>query len=107
MDLDAMRVELRKKSSDFARWIEGGHSPSMGPARVPCPKCGGEVLCAYAEMGFIDFYDTYAHVCLNPACPYGETRDFYFPTCYGPDGPRLECPFCPDDPTPPATGAWS
>jgi hypothetical protein len=85
---------LKQKSGDFSRWLSGGSDASVGIIRSPCPKCGGRVVCAYAEMGAVDYYDTYAHVCLNPECDYGETRDFFFHSNWGPDGPRPACPFC-------------
>jgi hypothetical protein len=85
---------LQAKSTDFRRWIAGGRTVSPSIVAAPCPKCGGRVVCAYAEMGAVDFYDTYAHACLNPDCDYGETQTFFFHSNWGPDGPRPECPFC-------------
>lgn len=69
---------LEKKSIHFRMWISGGHDVSSGLIDSPCPKCGGRVVCAYAEMGALDFYDTYAHGCLNPDSDYGETETFSF-----------------------------
>lgn len=89
---------LKSKSGDFWRWISGGGAVSPAVVSVPCPKCGGRVACAYAEMGAVDFYDTYAHVCLNPACDYGETQTFFFHSNWGPDGPRPDCPYCATSP---------
>lgn len=82
------------KSPDFARWIAAGNDVTVAPASHPCPRCGAGVVCAYAEMGAVDYYDTFAHACLNARCGYGETSEFVFLANYGPDGPRPTCPFC-------------
>lgn len=36
----------------------------------PCPKCGSRVLCLYDDPGATDFYDNFAHICLNPECDH-------------------------------------
>lgn len=46
---------LKTKSGEFSRWIAGGRSVSPSIVAAPCPKCGGRVVCAYAEMGAVDF----------------------------------------------------
>ena len=43
----------------------------------PCPKCGGPVVCAYRDMGLVDFYDNFAHVCLNPDCDFMLHEEIY------------------------------
>ncbi len=86
---------LEKNSPDFRAWISGKNEVNPSILDIPCPKCGNcGVVHAYAEMGAVDFYDTYAHVCLNPSCDYGETETFFFHSNWGPDGPRPDCPFC-------------
>lgn len=82
---------LRAKSGDFKRWIDGGHDVTPTHVRTPCSKCGGQVVCAYADMGATDIYDTFAHVCINPKCDYGETETFFSSSD---DGPARDCPFC-------------
>ena len=85
---------LKQKSADFRQWILGGRNLFPTVIETSCPKCGGRVVCAYADMGVVDYYDTYAHVCLNPECGYGEMRESFFHSNFGPDGPRPACPLC-------------
>lgn len=35
-----------------------------------CPKCGSQVVCIYDDLGVTDYYDNYAHICLNPDCDF-------------------------------------
>jgi len=73
--MKALSIEetLKKEGSDFRSW----------PYRINdtkvignnCPKCGSNVLCAYAETGTTDFCDTYHHICMNPTCDYIEKID--------------------------------
>ncbi len=35
-----------------------------------CPKCGSPVVCVYNDLGAVDYYDNYAHICLNPRCDF-------------------------------------
>jgi len=61
----------------------------------PCPKCGGTILCAYADIAPVDFLDCFAHICLNPNCDYVE--ESINPECSlggRPGKDPVTCPFC-------------
>jgi len=53
-------------------------APGMSPGRYrdakiieeKCPKCGNRIVCVYDDLGAVDFYDNYAHICLNPDCAF-------------------------------------
>jgi hypothetical protein len=66
---------VRLKSSGLGRWLESpGRVADTAIIERPCPKCGGRVVCAYADIGSPDFYDTFAHVCLTAECAYCEEK---------------------------------
>jgi len=52
--------------------------PSMSPGcyrdaeilEQKCSKCGGRVVCVYDDLGATDYYDNYAHICLNSECDF-------------------------------------
>jgi hypothetical protein len=71
---DELTVEeaLRLKSFHFSRWLSRENTADTQIIERGCPKCGGRVVCAYADMGSPDFYDTFAHVCLTAGCDYCE-----------------------------------
>lgn len=35
-----------------------------------CPKCGSQIVCVYDDLGAVEYYDNYAHICLNPGCDF-------------------------------------
>lgn len=35
-----------------------------------CPKCGSQIVCVYDDLGATDYYDNYAHICLNSDCGF-------------------------------------
>lgn len=92
---DQERIDALKKSWDFKRWIDSGHDVGVTLLDHPCPKCGGKVVCGYADMGATDIYDTFAHACVNPNCTYVETKELFSSSD---DGPRPECPLCANTP---------
>ncbi len=57
-----------KKSALFGNWC--GRYQDSKVLEQKCPKCGAKILCVYADMGSTDYYDTFAHICLNPSCDY-------------------------------------
>ncbi|OGY27246.1 MAG: hypothetical protein A2Z42_00705 [Candidatus Woykebacteria bacterium RBG_19FT_COMBO_43_10] len=66
---------LKRKSPDFRSWMAWGRkADSIKVLEGPCPKCGSTAICAYADMGSPDFYDTFAHVCLNPDCEFSQEK---------------------------------
>lgn len=83
---------LLKQGSDFGDWPRGADHTIL---RNSCPKCGSDVLCAYADMNRVDFLDTYHHICMNTACDFMEKKCEYAVGM----GAREEsgpspCPFC-------------
>lgn len=63
---------LQKKGSDFKDWP---HHINMRIINGSCPKCGADVLCAYADMGVNEYCDTYHHICMNSSCDYLQKKD--------------------------------
>ena len=60
-----------------------------------CPKCGGQVGCVYDDLGATDYYDNYAHVCLNPDCDFVLHHESFGCNMGGRAGPESEtCWFC-------------
>jgi len=55
-----------------------GRAPGMSPGRYrdvkileeKCPRCGSKIVCVYDDLGTVEYYDNYAHVCLNPDCDF-------------------------------------
>jgi len=76
---ELMTKALTQKSSDFRSWMSYGRLPeSLTIIDAPCPRCGAQVICAYADMGGgVDYYDTFAHVCLNLQCDYVKSETFF------------------------------
>ncbi len=88
---DESFIALQAKSEDFRRWIEAGHGAAISIINHRCPKCNGQLVCGYADMGATDIYDTFAHVCLTWNCDYGETKTLYSSSD---DSPQPDCPLC-------------
>ncbi len=60
----------------------------------PCKKCGSkEVYCVYADLGGVDYYDNFWHVCLG--CNNIIEHVEYYESSYC-AGPTPKCPFCKD-----------
>jgi hypothetical protein len=61
-----------------------------------CPKCGSQIACVYDDLGATDYYDNYAHICLNPDCDFVLHHESF--SCNmggGRAGPESEtCWFC-------------
>lgn len=61
-----------------------------------CPKCDRKTLvCCHVDVGAVDHYDNYCHVCLDPKCDYGEHAEDH--TQLGMEfgeGRVFGCPFC-------------
>jgi hypothetical protein len=83
-----------------------GRAPGMSVNRYrdvkiieePCPKCGSQVVCAYDDLGATDYYDNYAHVCLNPDCDFLLHRESFSCNLGGRSGGATErCVFCRRD----------
>ena len=47
-----------------------GHYRDAKILEEKCPKCGSEVVCVYDDLGMVDYYDNFAHICLNADCDY-------------------------------------
>lgn len=58
----------------------------------PCEKCGSkEVYCVHADLGGVDYYDNFWHVCLK--CNSILEHVEYYESSYC-AGPTPKCPFC-------------
>ena len=57
-----------------------------------CKKCGkSEVYCGHADLGHVDYYDNFWHICLN--CLDAKHIETY--TGIGQEtADDLNCPFC-------------
>lgn len=88
---DQETIDALRKSGDFKRWIDGGGNVATELLNHPCPKCGGKLVCGYADMGATDIYDTFAHACVNPGCSYVETKTLFSSMD---DHPKPDCPLC-------------
>lgn len=58
----------------------------------PCPECGSkEVYCGHKDLGGVDYYDNFWHLCLN--CLYALHTERY--TGIGQESENdTVCPFC-------------
>ena len=83
---------LRKPGSDFTTWPCTPHTEKIEEC---CPKCGAPMLCAYADMGPVEYADVYNHICTNIHCDYVETKTLFGMTMGERDlrGPEI-CPLC-------------
>ncbi len=69
---------------------------SILPAHT-CQNCDGQdpIICVYADLGATDFYDNYAHLCLNPDCAFVLHHESYTGSVGGrPDDEEGKCWFC-------------
>ena len=86
---------LKKKRSDFAHFQNAVNCKNL---KNECPECGSDVLCAYADQGVTDFFDSYRHLCRRPGCRYIEKHDEFWVAMGEREylGP-IPCPFCGRD----------
>jgi len=35
-----------------------------------CPVCHSDLVCVYDDLGVTDYFDNFAHICLNPKCGF-------------------------------------
>ena len=84
------REEALKKTRDFR---DGGGDVKILEAK--CLKCGSDVVCAYRDTGSVDYYDSFAHVCLNSNCDYLEQEEQFECNVGGrPIADPVICSFC-------------
>lgn len=76
MRTQALHEALETKALDMWReWRKEISSRSHQQLRTPCPKCRQTtVVCCWIDVGQggPDHHDQFCHVCLNPACNFGE-----------------------------------
>lgn len=63
-----------------------------------CPTCGnkGSVICCHINLGALDYYDNFCHVCLNLDCDYVVHEEYKTTVSQERFGDQL-CPFCGRD----------
>lgn len=62
-----------------------------------CEKCGSPIACVYDDLGALDYYDNFAHFCLNVACDFVLHQEEHTTNIGGPAYWKAEwnvCPFC-------------
>ena len=64
---------------------------------VSCPTCGqSPMICVYTDLGSVDFYDNYIHLCSDPNCSFALHHESYTGNAGGrPDSTADDtCWFC-------------
>ena len=57
-----------------------------------CQSCGGDIVCGYIDLGGVDHYDNYFHICIG--CNKQMHREPYEPGWVAYNEELAKCPFC-------------
>lgn len=69
------------------------HESLLGTPKLldeACEKCGGKVYCCHGDLGGVDYYDNYWHVCLG--CDSINKHTEHYSSWMSAD--PVKCPFC-------------
>jgi hypothetical protein len=73
--------------------LSRGDAPSLKPAmNSTCQRCGGPVICGYVDVGGVDYYDNYFHLC-GGCLDHQHLENFESGPSLGNAG-FATCPFC-------------
>lgn len=88
---DLVQEILEKKIPE----MKYAYHRDMAPISETCPECNGPMACIYDDLGMVEFYDNYAHICLNPRCDYRRHTSSHECNIGGrATTTDPECPFC-------------
>ena len=83
-----------KKLIEIQKILKRENTPLGRLMDEPCEECNQqEVYCGHADLGAVDYYDNFWHICLNPDCLDHRHREIY--SCVGSESKGdMDCPFC-------------
>jgi len=88
-------MKLEEKTAETGKQIEKIVGHKVCHYRKTKETCGGcgkkEVYCVHQDLGAVDYYDNFWHVCLD--C--GDSKNTERHTCVGSESKEdTDCPYC-------------